>query len=237
MPSALPLPDAIDAISLDLDDTLWPVMPTLVEAERTMHRWLQANAPRTAERSTVDRIRQIRQRVAAGNAGRAHDMAWLRRESLRMALLESGDDPAHADAAFDVFYAARQQVTLYQDVLAALARWRDRYRLVVVTNGNADVDRIGIGHFFSARVASHELGVGKPDPRIFHEACAQIGVAPSRTLHVGDDLALDVAGARAAGLHAAWLRRPDIHGSGDHPEPGFADLHALDRALRATQTP
>ena len=170
------------------------------------------------------------------NADRAHDMGWLRLESLRRALREGGDDPALAVGAFQVFLDGRQQVSLYHDVVPVLQRWRARYKLVAVTNGNADIGRIGIGHLFDATVAAHELGVGKPDPRIFRHACALVGFEPSRVLHVGDDLELDVHGARAAGLHAAWIRRPDLGGAAGVAgiaEDAFSDLEALDRSLAA----
>ena len=86
--------------------------------------------------------------VAMANADRAHDMGWLRLESLRQALREGGDDPALAVGAFNVFLDGRQRVTLYDEVEEVLQRWKSRYKLLVVTNGNADIGRIGIGHYF-----------------------------------------------------------------------------------------
>jgi HAD superfamily hydrolase (TIGR01549 family) len=241
---ALPNAAQIDAISLDLDDTLWPVLPALLNAEREMHQWLQERAPATAAICSVDRIREIRLLLAMAHADRAHDMGWLRLQSLRQALEEGGDDPALAVGAFNVFLDARQRVTLYPEVDGVLGRWRRRYKLLVVTNGNADIQRIGIGHYFHATAAAHELGVGKPDPRIFEHACEQAGVIPSRVLHVGDDLDLDVLGARDAGMHAAWLRRPDLLNQPRHtPQsdraaalagtvPVFGDLVAIEQALQ-----
>ena len=244
----LPRADQIDAISLDLDDTLWPVMPALLKAEQDMHQWLQARAPATAALCSVDRIREIRVLVAMAHADRAHDMGWLRLESLRRALQEGGDDPALAVGAFNVFLDGRQKVTLYGEVHQVLQRWKSRYKLLAVTNGNADMERIGIAHHFDVSIAAHEIGVGKPDRRIFEHACAQAGLSPSRVLHVGDDLELDVQGARRAGLHAAWIRRPDLHhadrsGTGRKAkdtrfdERAFGDLQELDQALGKALAP
>src|SRR5690606_5711386 len=112
----LPRADGIDAISLDLDDTLWPVMPALVAAEQAMHDWLQERAPATAALCSIERIREIRVLVAMAHADRARDMGWLRLESLRRALHESGDDPALAVGAFNEFMEGRQRVTPYPDV-------------------------------------------------------------------------------------------------------------------------
>lgn len=254
-PPPWPHADEIQAISLDLDDTLWPVLPALLKAEQDMHGWLLERAPATAAICSIDRMREIRVLVAMAHADRAHDMGWLRLESLRRALREGGDDPALAVGAFNVFLDGRQRVTLYDDVHEVLQRWKSRYKLLVVTNGNADIGRIGLGHLFDVAVAAHELGVGKPDRRIFQHACDLAGVLPANVLHVGDDIELDVRGAREAGLHAAWLRRPDLDeqlrrsrksapeaqsadGLWPHDEPVYRSLEAIDRALQSVaQTP
>ena len=83
---AFPRADGIDAISLDLDDTLWPVLPALLKAEQDMHGWLLERAPATAAICSIDRMREIRVLVGMANAERAHDLGWLRLESLRHAL-------------------------------------------------------------------------------------------------------------------------------------------------------
>jgi len=240
----MPSGNEIDAISLDLDDTLWPVIPALVEAERAMHRWLAEQAPATAALCSIERLKEMRMLLAMANTERARDMGWLRLESLRQALQDAGDDPAHAAGAFKVFMDGRQRVTLYGEVEAVLRRWKSRYKLLAVTNGNADLGRIGIGHFFDAIAAAHEIGFGKPDPRIFDHVCAAAGVEPARVLHIGDDLELDVLAARRAGLHAAWLRRPDLESprpeqeadeavavSSPAPEFSYRDLEDIDNAL------
>jgi len=221
------------AISLDLDDTLWPVGPVLEHAERVLADWLAAHAPRTAARTDATVRAALRRAVLADHPGRAHDMSFLRREGLRRAMQQAHEDPALADAAFETFLAARQQVTLFDDVLPVLSRWAARVPLVAVSNGNADVARVGLGGYFAGSVAAHALGCAKPDARMFHAACRIAGVAPDAVLHVGDDPELDVAGARRAGLQAAWLSRPQFaHRYGDAADPaGFGDLHALDRAL------
>ena len=228
---------ALRAITLDLDDTLWPVGPTLVAAERVLAEWLRAHAPRTAAATTAESRATIRAAVLADWPQHAHDMSFLRREGLRRALAQAGDDPALADPAFEVFLDARQRVEPFDDVVPVLSRWAARFRLVAVTNGNADVGRTGLGAFFVGAVSAHELGCAKPDPRMFHEACRVAGVEPAQALHVGDDPLLDVLAARDAGLHAAWLRRtafahrhpPDACGT-RAPAP-FEDLHALEAAL------
>ena len=199
------------AITLDLDDTLWPVWPVIGRAEAAMHAWLVQHAPATAQQHDLKALRGLRQAVVTQRPDLAGDMSGLRRESIRLALQAAGDDPALAEPAFDVFFDARQQVQLYDDVLPALERLARGHRIVALTNGNADVRRVpGLAPFFHAALSAQSLGVGKPDAAAFHAACQAAGCAPHQALHVGDDGALDVDGALAAGLQAAWVQRPDL---------------------------
>jgi FMN hydrolase / 5-amino-6-(5-phospho-D-ribitylamino)uracil phosphatase len=232
--------ESIRAITLDLDDTLWPVGPTLVTAEQALADWLAANASRTAPRYTAGSRAEVRATLLAEYPERAHDMSFLRREGIRRALIDAGDDPALAEPAFDVFLAARQKVEFFADVRPVLARWSARYTLVAVTNGNADIQRVGLAPWISAAVSAHEIGCAKPDPRIYLEACRLAGVEPAEALHLGDDPHLDVLGARRAGLQAAWLRRPQFahrhpaEGLADDAGPVFEDLHSVEAILSPT---
>jgi HAD superfamily hydrolase (TIGR01509 family) len=220
------------ALTLDLDDTLWPIWPTIERAERVLHAWLAVHAPATARRFDPKGLRALRDEVAMEKPQWAHDLSAIRNESLRRALLLAGDDPSHAQAAFDVYFEARQQVVLYDDTLAALSRLSQCFPLMALTNGNADLDRIGLARFFRGSVTARSFGVAKPDGRIFHHACASLGFAPAQVLHIGDDFELDVTGAVDAGLQAVWLRRE----AQAAPNPGegyrvFNDLTALADAL------
>ena len=82
------------AITLDLDDTLWPMLPVLKHAERTLASWLGAHAPATATFLNADTRVALREAVMADHPERAHDVGFLRLELLRRALASAGDDPA-----------------------------------------------------------------------------------------------------------------------------------------------
>ena len=200
----------LHALTLDLDDTLWPVGPTIARADRQMWGWLAQHAPATHAARNTAALAALRASVARDRPDWAHDMSAMRLETVRRALTAAGDDPALAAPAFEVFFNERQQVTLYDDVLSALARLAARWPLVALSNGNADVRRMpGLAPFFHAAVSARDVGLGKPAPEAFAEACRRAGAMPTRTLHIGDDPALDVDGALAAGLQAAWVQRPD----------------------------
>lgn len=199
-------PARIRAISLDLDDTLWPIWPTIARAEAVLHDWLYTHAPTTAQQfANPQALRAVREEIQTLRPDLTGDLIALRRESIRLALQRAGDDPALAEPAFDVFYDARQRVELFEGALECLAFLSARFPVVAVTNGNADIHRVGIGGHFQTALSAHVLGIAKPDPRIFHAAAAAVNVAPHEVLHVGDDATLDAHGALEAGLQAVWF--------------------------------
>jgi FMN hydrolase / 5-amino-6-(5-phospho-D-ribitylamino)uracil phosphatase len=224
----------VTALTLDLDDTLWPVRPTLMAAEKVLAEWLRQHAPATALHTPPAAMLALRAEVAAEHPHWAHDLTAIRLETIRRALRRHGDDPALAELAFEVFFEARHAVTLYDDVLPGLERLAARYRLVAVSNGNAELHRIGLERFFCGSVSARLHGQAKPHPSIFQAACAAASAGPHQVLHLGDDLDTDVAGALAAGLHAGWICRPDgAHANAD-PRAGahrFADLLEVAAAL------
>jgi FMN hydrolase / 5-amino-6-(5-phospho-D-ribitylamino)uracil phosphatase len=225
-------PHRIRALTLDLDDTLWPVWPAIERAEAALHAWLRIHAPATAERFDIAGLRALRNQVTAERPQWAHDLSALRRESVRMALLAADDDQALAEPAFEVFFAERQRVDFYPDVLDALQRLAKAYPLLALSNGNADLATVGLSAWFRGSLSSREFGVGKPDPRIFSEACRRLACAPDEVLHVGDDIELDVRGARGAGLQAVWLCRGEaVAGGGVEGVATVCDLRVLAERL------
>lgn len=220
----------IRAITLDLDDTLWPVWPTIHRAEQVLMDWLTQHAPATAALSGQAEVKQaVRAEINARHADRAHDLSFLRLEAIRALLVQAGDPGHLAEPAFEVFFAERQRVDLFDDALPALAFWSQRYPVVALSNGNADVHRVGIGQHFHASVSAKSLGVAKPDLRIFVAGAQAAGVAPHEVLHIGDDAHADCVGALAAGMQVAWLNREGQDWShGDtRPHLEVRDLHQL----------
>lgn len=218
--NGLPLPPGLRALTLDLDDTLWPVWPAIERAEAVLLDWLRQHAPATAAAHDTASLRRLREQVGRDYPEQAHDLSWLRQTSIARALAASGEDPALAEPAFALFFDHRQRVELYPEVPDALAALAERLPVLALTNGNADLRRIGLDRHFVGSLTAREFGLGKPHAAFFHAACAQLGCAPHEVLHIGDDWDLDVAGAHAAGLHAAWVHRP-----GQRARP------ALDRPL------
>jgi HAD superfamily hydrolase (TIGR01509 family) len=118
----------------------------------------------------------------------------------------------------EVFFTARNRAELYADVRPALTRLRARYRLYAVSNGNADIERCGIGDLFDGHITARAAGAAKPDARIFAQLLSAAGASAAETLHIGDDPLADVIGAARAGIPAVWLNRDSREWPG-HLEP------------------
>jgi putative hydrolase of the HAD superfamily len=195
------------AVSLDLDNTLWDTPPVLVRAEVVLRRWLEVEMPALAQRYDAAALTALRLEVLACEPGRAHDLSWIRTEALRRAARSSGYADTHAERAFEVFLAARNDIEPFDEVRPALAWLAARLPLYAVTNGNACVRRVGLGEHFAGSIDPVRAGAAKPDPRIFAELVAVAGVPPATILHVGDDPEADVEGARLGGLVSVWMNR------------------------------
>jgi len=198
---------SIQAITLDLDDTLWPFAPIGARIDQVLHDWMLQHSPATAAMYPQDAMRALRERAFVENPHLHHDLSALRRLALQQALDASGGDPALLEPAYEAFYAARNQVEYYPDALAALERIAAIVPVAALSNGNADLERIGVAHLFAFQLGAREHGAAKPQASIFHAACTRLGVAPAHVLHVGDHMEMDVAGAIRAGLRGCWINR------------------------------
>jgi 2-haloalkanoic acid dehalogenase type II len=226
---------SIRAVTLDLDDTLWPCEPTLLRAERLVLEWLTERAPEVFAPWSIERLRERRMAIHAARPELKHDFITIRRLALQEVFRGAGASDAESahivEGALDVYMAARNQVDLYPEVRACLERLSAQYRIASLSNGNACLVQIGLDHLFHASIAAHTHGAGKPDPAVFHLACRELGCAPEEVVHLGDDIELDVRGARGAGLHAVWINRARHSWPGDDVPDTVADLEAFERWL------
>ena len=225
---------SIELMTFDLDDTLWDTAPVIVRAESVLREWLITNAPKVGALD-VAHFQAIRQQVLSENPQLKHRISALRRRILLQVIQDAGhvDAALLADEAFEVFIEARHALEVFpqaEPVLAALAR---DYALGVVTNGNADVRRIGLGHHFRFVLCAEDIGIAKPDTRLFHEALARGGVAASAAVHIGDHPGDDIAGAQQAGLRAVWFNPGGKRWEGDKaPDAEIGCLSELPMVLK-----
>ena len=226
---------SIRLITFDLDDTLWDVRPVLHSAELTLREWLARHTPDLNDFS-VEALGAIRRTLLDAQPELRHRISELRRRILCHALEEAGyprDEACElAEQAFQVFLEARHAVQLFPEVHPTLEILADRFTLGVLTNGNADVRRLGLADYFRFALCAEELGVGKPDPTPFREALKRAGVEASAAVHIGDHPSDDIAGARRAGMRAIWFNPTGGPWQDDgHPDAIIGNLAELPAVL------
>lgn len=200
------LPPRIDAVCLDIDDTLIDYTASARAALREVvgrddlwDTWQQLTEEHVA-------------RVVSGELD-YETMRCLRTKAFFTGIGSAMDDAHVAELEARRLAAMCRTWQLFDDAVPCLDWLRAAgLKVAAVTNASGPHQRtkladVGLARFFDTVVIAGEIGAAKPDPVIFHTACDQLGVQPEHALHIGDRLDLDAHGARDAGLHGVWLDR------------------------------
>jgi putative hydrolase of the HAD superfamily len=216
-------PPRIKAICLDIDDTL---VDFTSSARRALYDLIGRDDMWPCWQRTTD---EHVARVVAGELSYAN-MHTARTKAFFADLGALLDDDLVARLEERRCTQLRTTWQLFDDAIPCLDWLRAAgFKLAAVTNASGNHQRaklagLGIARFFDTLVIAGELGAAKPDPVIFHTACARMGVRPSETVHVGDLLDTDAVGARDAGLHGVWLARSSARATA---EPGVQTIESL----------
>jgi HAD superfamily hydrolase (TIGR01509 family) len=128
-------------------------------------------------------------------------------------------------------YWAYPPTAIYPDVIPCLKALVDRYRLGIIANQPSSVraamDRDGLSPYFEVWGVSDDLGLQKPDPKLFSQVLYTAGVAPTRAVMLGDRLDYDMRPAKNAGMRTVWVLRGEAP---DDPTP--AQLSEPDASVR-----
>lgn len=158
-----------------------------------------------------------------------------RRERMREVFARPDFTDAEADSRYQVFIRAYQSLTCaFDDAAPCLERLTDQ-PLGIISNGAREqqigkLERAGLQRHFTVMVFSEDVGFGKPDSRIFLEACRRAGEAPSECVHVGDDVVADIRASHALGIRPVWVDRLGLNQE-QVPARRVTSLHELARAL------
>mgnify|MGYP000269861019 FL=1 len=205
----------IKAITFDLDDTLWPLKPTLMHAEHETYEWLKINAESLTKQFSLAAMSEFRFKLFKEDIRFKNQISQVRKETIKAFALRSDYSETAAielaEQAFNVHYQLRQKVNCYEGVEELLSILSQNHLLGTISNGNADVKQTCIGHHFSFALSAEHINSSKPDALIFDTALTRIQdlldqrLDPSEVVHVGDDFLCDVVGAKRAQFKAIWL--------------------------------
>ncbi|MFT4937814.1 MAG: HAD superfamily hydrolase (TIGR01549 family) [Paraglaciecola sp.] len=197
----------IQAITFDLDDTLYDNLPYIIAAEKALTAFLHDHYPDT-QATDVAFWRQQKNKVLLANPEYKNDMGQLRRSTLQIGLSHLGYKGAEllkaTEDSFRHFYHQRSNFLVDESICSLISELAKILPVVAITNGNVDVNRIGVGQFFQASYQASLAHPMKPDSAMFNAASKFLNIPAANILHVGDNLAKDVAGAIAAGYQTAW---------------------------------
>jgi len=223
----------IKVISFDLDDTLYDNGPVIHNAFIALYNFLCAHYPKVADHFDFDgflknahQIKHEHQEIV--------DLHKLRHLHINTILTSSGYPKVATDPAYQVFIKARQQVDLYPVGLEILKHLKKHYKIISISNGNADPNQIGLGDFIEQSFNPANTGFAKPDPRIYSHCCDQLNIAPQQMLHIGDCLNNDFYAAQEASCKALWL---NLNNSDSPEQPQFNSLILLKEYLNDSLIP
>lgn len=198
----------IQAITFDLDDTLYDNHPVIAQVEAKATEWLLTHHPLAATRPMAW-WQALKREVAQAFPDQCHDVSEWRYLQVKLGLMQLGYAQPQAEQAAretlaEVMYW-RNQVNVPAETHRVLAELATKVPLVAITNGNVQVEKIGLSGYFQSVLRAGPDGRAKPYPELFAKAAQQLELEPRSILHVGDHLQTDVLGARQNGFQACWF--------------------------------
>ena len=199
----------IRLITLDLDNTLWDIEKTMVRAEKELRLHLKSVSVNAFDIYCSETTSEIRERLLREQPELRSNLTEFRKLLLGEVFFRAGnsvqDSKMLANSAFNKFFEFRNKVVFFEGAIDVLKALSERYKVYALTNGNADVKMIGIDKFLSGAVSSADVGVSKPNPKIFEATLKKAGEEASSCIHIGDDYEDDIVGASNAGIASIWL--------------------------------
>lgn len=204
----------IELITFDLDDTFWDIKSVIISAEKNYRKWLEAKINQSIEWGTFEEFMSMRNDLIKQNPALEYDLGLLRRQTIRHHLQPHIKSEIELniliDEAYEFFLKERHKVVFYDQVVEVLESLTSRAMLGVLTNGNADVNKLGIGHLFEFSISSVDVKSNKPDSAHFIKAKEISGIEFVNTLHIGDHPINDVKGARDLGINTMWFNSQNL---------------------------
>ena len=212
----------IRMITFDLDDTLWDNVPTITKAEIETRKWIE-NKVGKIDWGDLNDFLNLREELIKEDESIKWDISKLRKEIFRKKLAHITPEKYRnkiVEDAFTVFISKRHEVKLFDGVETALRQLSKSFVLGVLTNGNADIFRFGIGKYFSFSVSSLEAKNSKPNRAHFDKAIQIMGdIKIDEILHIGDHQVNDILAAYDLGIESLWFNNNESIWNQNFPKP------------------
>ncbi|GAD90733.1 putative phosphatase [Vibrio halioticoli NBRC 102217] len=200
--------NTVQAMTFDLDDTLYDNHPVIKRLERDLRLWLVDSFPPLSAFDEQD-WKRFKQQALRSSERCRHDVTVARETQLGFAFAAIGIiGTSQAEAIEQTMQQVtllRNRVDIPEQTFRTLEVLAQRLPLVAITNGNVDVQRIGLQDYFCATFKAGPDGAAKPNADMFVKASKVLNTPAHSILHIGDHLQTDVMGAKAASFQAAWF--------------------------------
>ena len=197
----------IKAMTFDIDDTFYDNWPYIKKAEQALTNYIAEQYPSLGHITWEDRL-AAKEKVLAGRPEFFFDMGKLRFATLELLFSDLGLNTTEASKTaqdcFEYFYFKRSDFTInpeYHGILSVLA---SKVPLIAITNGNVNMQQIGLAQYFTGIYHASVDYRAKPHPDMFIAAQQDLVVPMQSILHTGDCPINDVWGAYKMGMQTAW---------------------------------
>ncbi|MBT0586843.1 HAD-IA family hydrolase [Alteromonas oceanisediminis] len=228
------------AITFDLDDTLYDNLPIIKRAEQVLRDHLVEHHPEVFALIAAQ-WQSVRQACIAQDPRLGSDMSQLRLQILQRLAEQAGYSKAEqesvADTGYRLFYEARSAFSVNKTIDSLLFELSQRCPLIAITNGNVNLQQVGIAQYFQANFQASLDYPAKPHAAMFNAALDHLAIQPDKILHVGDHLIKDVLGAHQCGMQTAWfaVNRPMRLGHEEVAVLPTVELQQLSELLTLTE--
>ena len=199
----------IKVLSFDADETLWDFKNVMKHSLKQVLTYLKEIDPIAHSLLTVDKMIKIRNNVAERHKGEILDLRKIRRIAFHetpTSINRTNDELA--DHLYEIYIKHRyDDIILYDDVLPTLNVLKEKYKLIILSNGNTYPEKCGLEGLFDVVIFAQDYGFAKPDSRIFDIALEKTLCKKNEIVHIGDSLKSDIKGANNSGIKSIWLNR------------------------------
>lgn len=229
----------IKAMTFDLDDTLYDNHPVIAFLETSIRQWMIEHHP-VSQRRSSDWWQNLKKELVNQQPLLIHDVTQWRFCQIKTGLMVLGYSEFQANqaamAGMEEVLRLRNLVSVPNATHQVLGQLAASFPLIAITNGNANPDKIGLGHYFQAVFQAGKDGFSKPFPDLFMKAQQSLAIPCRHILHVGDHARTDVYGAKSNGFSACWLNQTDLN-IRETPDMTWlpdVEIHRIDELLEWT---
>ncbi len=187
---------SVKVISFDLDDTLWDNSGVIEKCLTELYQFLSEHEPKIKKHFTIDSMERISEQLIQLQKPEYENMTVLRKAVIRQMLTEVDGDLSLINPAFAVFYHWRNQIQVPKVSHQVLSHLQKKFILVAISNGNSNLAKINLAHYFNKHYIAGIHGRAKPSPEMLQKVLESFAISNEEMIHIGDNYETDIISAK-----------------------------------------